>query len=245
MPVNLKKFLLINLIIATVLNGVFYSQLKPELTFSSDINSVYVWRGFTFSENPVIQPSVNLSLRNFNINLWANIDPGNIYKNKLNEIDYSLSYKYTNRKIEFEPALQFYTYPGGEVGPPTGEAGIKLTYNTGSISAVTTHNFDIIEYRGAYSGEVSLLYQIGLGKTADIGACTGITWANAEFNSAYTGLDENSVNSLYCNFSFSYYYKNFTIKPRLEINWLPAEKISETAGKKLILNAGISFLLEL
>lgn len=224
---------------------VSFSQKKVDVFINADYNSVYLWRGLTFSEGSVMQPSVNFSYRNINLNIWGNVDFGNQYDQKLNEVDYALSYKISGKKFEIEPILQFYTYPKNEVGPSTGEFGVKMSLFAGEFTFFTSQNFDIVEYKGAYSGDISAGYEYNIGKNHSLGAAIGLGWANSKFNEPYTGLAKGTFNSVFINMFSFHSFGKVSVKPRLEISRIPDKEIREITWKGTIVNAGLSLGVDL
>ena len=67
-----------------------------DVTAAVDVNSAYVWRGITFNDGFVVQPSVDVTAGNFGFNVWGNID-GDDYDDTLDsgefsEVDLTLTY---------------------------------------------------------------------------------------------------------------------------------------------------------
>jgi hypothetical protein len=71
-----------------------------DVTVGADFNSAYVWRGLTFSGDPVVQPSIDvgglkLGKVPLNINVWGNFNlgdwDGTVEKNQYSEIDFTVT----------------------------------------------------------------------------------------------------------------------------------------------------------
>ena len=63
--------------------------MAAEATAALDINSAYVWRGQTFNDGVVLQPSIDVAAENgLGINVWGNYDIGD-YNNTLDEDEFS------------------------------------------------------------------------------------------------------------------------------------------------------------
>jgi hypothetical protein len=67
-----------------------------DVTTAIDVNSAYVWRGITFNDGYVVQPSMDVAAGNFGFNVWGNLD-GDDYDDSLDsgefsEIDLTLTY---------------------------------------------------------------------------------------------------------------------------------------------------------
>jgi len=62
--------------------------MGADATFAVDTYSAYVWRGITFNEGMVVQPSIDIAKGGFGLNLWGNLDVGS-YNETLNEGEFS------------------------------------------------------------------------------------------------------------------------------------------------------------
>jgi hypothetical protein len=77
----------------------------PSASFSTDIFSQYVWRGYGLSkDSAVIQPSMTIGYKGFSVNMWGNFDTDENFvpdgDAKWNETDFTFSYSH-----EFYPGL--------------------------------------------------------------------------------------------------------------------------------------------
>ena len=59
-------------------------------------NSAYVWRGLTFNDGLVLQPSLDVSTGGFAVNVWGNLDiddyNGAVDDGEFSEVDLTASY---------------------------------------------------------------------------------------------------------------------------------------------------------
>ena len=76
---------------------------------SVGVFSKYVWRGMTFSEKAVVQPTVGLSYGGFSANLWANYDTD---LETPNETDVTVSYGRSTGKLSYEAGAIYYGLEG-------------------------------------------------------------------------------------------------------------------------------------
>lgn len=72
------------------------SAFGADVTAGVDVNSAYVWRGQTFNDGLVVQPSVDVTAGNFGFNVWGNLDvddyDGTLQEGEFSEIDLTLTY---------------------------------------------------------------------------------------------------------------------------------------------------------
>lgn len=216
---------------------------RVELMLNTDYNSRYVWRGYTFSTGSVFQPSVNASYKNININIWGNIDFTGQYTQKLNEVDYAVSYKIERNNFSIEPVLQFYTYPENEVGPYTGELTLRTAFYKGNFTISSSGNIDIKEYKGAFYADIFAGYDLSFNKNNSIALAAGIGFGNGRFNEGYGGLNKTALNALFFNISSSSTYGKFELKPRVEFSKILDEQLIESSGVNSVLNAGLTATL--
>ena len=70
----MKMFALTALLVVLV-SGIWAdTAMAADASFGADINSAYVWRGITFNDGAVIQPSLDVTTGGFGFNVWGNID---------------------------------------------------------------------------------------------------------------------------------------------------------------------------
>ncbi|MEN6618082.1 MAG: hypothetical protein ABFC28_01050 [Rikenellaceae bacterium] len=113
------------------------SVSKIKLNLSADIMSRYIWRGSDYGNSPNIQPTLSLSMANFEIGCWSAVATNNDYK----EVD--LYAKYTYKKI----SLIFTDY--------------YIPSINGSSSSPDNRYFIYGDKKTAHSFEGSLLFKGG------------------------------------------------------------------------------------
>ena len=101
--------------IIILLNG---SAQAADVTTALDINSAYVWRGITFNDGIVFQPSVDITKGGFGLNVWGNID-GDDYDDtldvgELSEVDITLSYGFDLKPVDITVGYIEYVFPQTE-----------------------------------------------------------------------------------------------------------------------------------
>ena len=71
--------------------------LAADATVGLDLNSAYVWRGITFNDGAVLQPSVDVAHPSgAGVNVWGNMDlddySGAVESGEFSEVDLTLYY---------------------------------------------------------------------------------------------------------------------------------------------------------
>jgi hypothetical protein len=156
-----------------------------------DYNSRYVWRGIPSSDRAVRQPSLWLDRSKLSLGLWANGEMGN---GLVNEADLTLSYAGSRRSLSMEPSLQFYFYPDQEDAPTTGELSLKLSHPVGSATLFTQQYLDLVEYRGAYFGELGFSKEWSCGPKASAEGEVRLGWGSSRFNASYLSTRKGAAN---------------------------------------------------
>lgn len=161
-----------------------------------DVNSQYIWRGIVFEDHIVFQPTVWLTARDLTLSVWNNrAAQGNEFVSG-NEVDFAAAYTRSIAGIASEISFSYYVYPHQEDSPPTGELSLSVSAPIGPLEASTTQTLDVIEYPGAYFGEIGLEFEheLPLHLSLELGASAG--WGSAEFNEAYAGLRQSAWNGI-------------------------------------------------
>jgi len=86
-----------------------------EPTAAVSLLSDYTWRGLQVGDNPVIQPSIGYSLKNWNFNVWGNMDLTDKQDEQFefNRVDYTCSYDRIFSKFMMSLGAVYYSYPQG------------------------------------------------------------------------------------------------------------------------------------
>ena len=85
-------------------------------TAALDVNSAYVWRGLTFNNGLVVQPSITAASDNgFSVNVWGNYDiddyDGNVDEYHFSEVDLTASYAFKLGAVDMTVGAIAYTFP--------------------------------------------------------------------------------------------------------------------------------------
>jgi len=132
--------------------------LAADVTAVVDFNSVYIWRGLTFNNGMVAQPSIDVTKGGFGFNVWGNYDiddyDESLDDGEFSEIDLTLSYGWTIS--EFDVALGYieYIFPTTDAGGAPGTREIYLSLGTdlpASFSLALDIYYDFDELDDYYS----------------------------------------------------------------------------------------------
>ena len=132
------------------------ASAEIETSYSLDLISAYVWRGITFTDGLVLQPSVTVAHDNgFSLNVWGNLDLDdyNGIEGDFQEVDITLSYAFpTEGKVSFEVGLIDYLFPNF-VGAETKEVYASVGWDLALAPTVSIYyDFDQVEdFYGTFS----------------------------------------------------------------------------------------------
>ncbi len=150
--------------------------LAADATVAVDVNSAYIWRGITFNDGIVLQPSIDVSKGGFGINVWGNVDlddyDDRLDSDEFSEVDLTLSYGFDIEPVEVSIGYIEYLFPAG--GDGTREffatlgmdlfeglsAGIKLYYDFDEVDDI------YINFGLGYSVPVSETFSLDFGASA-------------------------------------------------------------------------------
>jgi len=119
-------------------------------TFSTAFASRYVWRGITFSQGLVAQPTVAMTLGGFSANLWSNVDLDNDEADDdgivMNETDLTLNYTMPVGPVSLTGGFIHYDFDGSDT---------QEFYLTGSLAVLLNPSlsfyYDIDEGEGGFA----------------------------------------------------------------------------------------------
>ncbi len=150
------------------------TAVAAEVTGGVDLYSAYVWRGITFNDGLVVQPSMDVTAGGFNFNVWGNFDIDD-YDNSLDdgefsEIDLALSYTVEAGPLSVTGGYIEYLFPTTDAGgaPGTREVFVDLSGEPADgfvLGATAYYDIDEVEdyyltpyvgYSLAMNDEVSL-----------------------------------------------------------------------------------------
>lgn len=188
----------------------------------TDFNSNYVWRGILVDDGPVMQPAAWLSISDFTLIGWSNLNLAHTPQaRRLDATDLTLLYDRSWRHLAIEPSFEAYLgRPAvGFQDPNTLEGALNLSCPAGPFRLFTKQSVDLLAYRGAYFGQAGAAYARRLTKRTafDISVRTG--WASSRFNAAYIGIEKPALNFVGAEGSITCYVnRSWYLRPHAEFN---------------------------
>ncbi len=161
-----------------------------------DVNSAYVWRGLTFNDGLVLQPSMDVSANGFAFNVWGNYDVddynGNVDDNEFSEIDLTASYAFKLGAVDTSVGAIHYVFPTTDMtaegaDSSTTELFLGLGYDLGhgfNISTKIYYDFDQVDDFYMTAG---LGYSYSINDKTTLGLSGLISYAGEDFAEAYGG----------------------------------------------------------
>lgn len=177
------------------------ATLAADATVGADVNSAYVWRGLTFNDGLVVQPSVDVAHESgLGLNVWGNFDvddyDGAVEDGEFSEIDLTASYALPIEVVDLSVGYIEYLFPGvtatDDAGVPTGAAeGTREVYVSvgkgfGDFSTGVDVYYDFDEVDDFY-GKASVGYSIAVSEELSAELSAGIGYAGEDFAAYYAG----------------------------------------------------------
>ena len=161
---------------------------SADAEYALDFASAYVWRGITFTDGAVFQPSVTASNDGgFAINVWGSldIDDANDMSGEFNEIDLTASYGFGTDAVSAEVGFIEYLFPN------TPFAGTREVYATIGWDITASPSvalyYDIDEVKDFYAN-----FGVSFGGDASGALAWSVSisagYAGDDFAAAYDGL---------------------------------------------------------
>ncbi len=162
-----------------------------DATFGGDFNSAYIWRGMTFNDGLVFQPSLNVSHKGFGINVWGNLDiddyDGSLKSGEFSEVDMTLSYSFEIQKLSVSLGYIEYVFPAGAEGTREVFASLGLDIFKGLTAGINLY-YDVDEVGDIYAN-ATLGYSLPIGEKFTLGLKALAGYAGKDFAKAYGGTD--------------------------------------------------------
>jgi hypothetical protein len=158
-------------------------------TAALDVNSAYVWRGLTFNDGFVLQPSMDVSANGFAFNVWGNFDlddyDGALDDGEFSEVDLTASYAFKLGPVDASVGAIEYTFPNG--AESTSEIFAGLGYDLGhgfGLSTKVYYDFDQVDDFYVTAG---LGYTYSINDKTTLGLSGLISYAGEDFTEFYAG----------------------------------------------------------
>jgi hypothetical protein len=173
-----------------------------------EVRSRYVFRGLALSEGFVVQPTLSLVKRGYTFSVFGNLNGSRKSgllegPRQLNEVDYTFTKSFEKGKTTLEPGFVYYDYPTNTYDK-TGEFSFNLSRRVGTATLFFNNNLDILEYEGAYFGEIGVSQEHAFSERTTGAATLSLGFANGKFNQVNIGSDKSAWNMLGLGASFTY-----------------------------------------
>ncbi len=188
----MKRLLSIAALAALATGGGISQASAAEVTAALDTNTAYVWRGLTFNNGFVLQPSLDVASNGFDINVWSNFDldsyNGAVDSGNFSEVDLTASYTHKIGPVDASIGVVEYLFPGG--GDSTEEVFLGLSMDIGagfSVGSTLYYDFNQVDdfYLAARVG-----YSYSINEPTTLGVSGTISCAGEDFANYYAGGTE-------------------------------------------------------
>lgn len=198
----MKRVSCITSMIVMILFAATAPAMAADVTAGLDVNTAYVWRGATFNDGLVAQPSIDIAKGAFGFNVWGNFDiddyDGGVDADNFSEIDLTASYGLTVGNVDVGVGLIEYLFPAGD--PGTREIYLSLGMPiAGGLSAGVDVYYDVDEFHGYYIS-VGLGYAMDLSDKLSLEAGASLGYVSEE----YSADDEAGMNDYLLSVSLGY-----------------------------------------
>lgn len=222
------------------------AETPVEFGGGADVVSDYVWRGQLLTDDPVIQPYIDVGAYGLNFNVWGSIDMTDINENgdedfRLQEVDYTLSYGFTPAAgLDLEAGAIYYDFPGTGFDS-TQEVYLSAGLSSLPLSPTATVYYDVDEIDGLYAN-------IGIGHTfelqEDLGLSLGASlgWGDEDYNAGYFGVTDSGLNDLGLSASLDYTInENFSMSVYAGYSEMLDSDIEDAVADSDTLYGGVGF----
>jgi hypothetical protein len=202
----MKKTIPMTALTALLASLVGSHAMAADATVAMDVNSAYVWRGLTFNDGIVLQPSVDVAAGGFDVNVWGNLDVDDyndtLDSGEFSEIDLTASYGWDMGPVGASVGVIEYLFPAGGLSTTELFATAGMDLGAGFSSGVGLY-YDIDQVDDYYA-TVSVGYALAFNEKAgmELGALAG--YAGKDFSMAYAGGTEGGFFNYTLSASLSY-----------------------------------------
>ncbi len=163
-----------------------------------DVNSAYVWRGLTFNDGFVLQPSMDVSHNGFAFNVWGNYDlndyePLGIESGNFSEIDLTGSYAFKLGSVDASVGIIHYLFPELGADTSTTEVFAGLGYDLGGGFAISTKLYYDLDQVDDFYITAGLGYSYSINDKTTLGLSGLISYAGEDFTSFYAGGTDSGL----------------------------------------------------
>ncbi len=204
----MKRLFSMAAVAALATGGIATQAVAAVATAALDVNTAYVWRGLTFNDGFVLQPSIDVAAANgLSFNVWGNYDledydPAGVESGDFSEIDLTATYAFKLGSVDASVGIIEYTFPNG--ADSTTEIFGGLGYDLGAgFSISTTVYYDCDQVDDFYvTAGLGYSYSINDKTTLDLGGT--ISYAGEDFAEFYAGGTDSGFFNYILSASVSY-----------------------------------------
>ncbi len=185
----MKRFVSMAALATLVTGGVVTQAAAADVTAALDTNTAYVWRGLTFNDGFVLQPSIDVAANGFAVNVWSNFDlddyDGAVESGEFSEVDLAGSYSHKIGPVNASVGIVEYLFPAG--ADSTGEifAGLGMDVGAGfSVSSKLYYDYDQVDDFYVTAG---VGYSYTINEPTTLGLSGTISYAGEDFAEIYAG----------------------------------------------------------
>ncbi len=187
-------------------------------TAALDVNSAYVWRGLTFNNGLVVQPSITAASDNgFSVNVWGNYDiddyDGNVDEYHFSEVDLTASYAFKLGAVDMTVGAIAYTFPtthpdnllgAGTDYESTAEIFLGLGYDLGNGFSLAGNIYYDVDQVDDFYITAGLKYTYEINEKTALGLGALISYAGEDFTEYYAGGTDSGFFNYILNASLTY-----------------------------------------
>ncbi|WP_319586415.1 MltA-interacting MipA family protein [uncultured Desulfobulbus sp.] len=234
----MKRLFSMAALVALATGGAASQATAATATAALDANSAYVWRGLTFNNGFVLQPSMDVSHNGFAFNVWGNYDvddyDGALNDNRFSELDLTGSYAFKLGSVDASVGVIHYLFPEAAEGADdyTTELFAGLSYDLGAGFAISTKLYYDIDAVSDYYITAGLGYTYSINDKTTLGLSGLISYAGEDFSSYYAGGTDSGFFNYTLTTSVKYMVTdafgigaNINLTDSLDDNALPDEAV--------------------
>lgn len=185
----MKRFVSMAALATLVTGGIVTQAAAADVTAALDANSAYIWRGLTFNDGFVLQPSIDVAANGFAVNVWSNFDledyDGAVESGEFSEVDLTGSYTHKIGPINASVGVIEYLFPAGADSTSEVFAGLGMDVGAGfSVSSKLYYDFDQVDDFYVTAG---VGYSYSINKPTTLGLSGTISYAGEDFAEYYAG----------------------------------------------------------
>jgi len=228
------KSLLVLLTISAITTSLRAAEV--DISLGADIFDKYIWRGQSYGNRPVIQPSATIGKDGASLNVWGNMplldnDPAGRNWN-FNELDYTLDYSGAAGIVNYSAGFILYTFP-----TPASAASLNTTHEIyGSVGFDTLLSPTITAYKdikqaGGYYVNLGIGHSLSLTEKLGLDLGATLAWGSKKYNDFYWAAGTgDGINDLVLSSALPFDVGGVTLVPSLSYVTLVDSSVRQNNG---------------